>query len=676
MTEQALRSRQIHLDFHNSEAIPHVAARFDPERFAETLERASVNSVTCFARCHHGWLYYDSPRFPERVHPALDRRDLLREQIEACHARGIRVPIYITVQWDHQTALRHPEWIVLHDDGRLDGTPPFEAGFYRSLCVNTPYREVLKEITNDVLEHLPVDGLFFDIVDIRDCCCSACRADMEVEGLDPGSGADRIRFAGHMLDGFKVEMSRFVHERVPDCSIFYNAGHIGPSIRSSLPAYTHLELESLPSGGDWGYLHFPYSVRYARQLGLYCLGMTGKFHTEWGDFHSFKNQAALEFECFQMLAHSAACSIGDQLHPDGMLCPEVYDRIGSVYGQVKEKEPWCVDATPVVEIGVMTPEPWSGETLPASALGAVRMLQESAFQFDVIDADSELDRYNVLILPDRIPVDGAFSHSLSLYLQAGGKIVCSFESGLAPDGKEFAIDELGVTVHDHQVKDTKGRPVRGLFYDHHDYIDYIRPRTAQDVGLKPTEYALYTTGLRIQPRPGISVWADTLLPNFYRHWQHFCSHRQAPSSGKTVGAAMCVGEQTVYFSHPLFAIYQKWAPHWCKQLVVTALDTLLDARLILHNGPSSLLVTLTRQPGRYLVHLLHYIPERRCEKIDIIEDVIPVYDLDLSVRLPGSIRSVRMVPQQQHLPFHTETDRVGFTVPKIEGHQMIELTVQ
>ena len=69
----------------------------------------------------------------------------------------------------------------------------------------------------------------------------------------------------------------------PDCTIFYNAGHVGPCTRASRDAYTHFELESLPSG-EWGYLHFPVTARYARTLGLDCMGMTGKFHTEWGDF--------------------------------------------------------------------------------------------------------------------------------------------------------------------------------------------------------------------------------------------------------------------------------------------------------------------------------------------------------------------------------------------------------
>ena len=68
-------------------------------------------------------------------------------------------------------------------------------------------------------------------------------------------------------------------------------------------------------------------MRYARNLGKEYLAQTGKFHTMWGDFHSYKNQAALEFECFHMLAMGAKCLIGDQLNPDGRLSPAVYDLV-------------------------------------------------------------------------------------------------------------------------------------------------------------------------------------------------------------------------------------------------------------------------------------------------------------------------------------------------------------
>jgi hypothetical protein len=66
-----LRYRQVHLDFHTSEFIPEVAKDFDAEAFAQKLKQANVDSITCFARCHHGWLYYPSKKFPELVHPNL-----------------------------------------------------------------------------------------------------------------------------------------------------------------------------------------------------------------------------------------------------------------------------------------------------------------------------------------------------------------------------------------------------------------------------------------------------------------------------------------------------------------------------------------------------------------------------------------------------------------------------
>ena len=327
MATTHLRFRQIHLDFHTSEAVPDVGADFNAEEFAATLAAAHVDSVTCFARCHHGWLYYDSAAFGELVHPTLANRNLLAEQIEACHRRDIRVPIYTTVQWDAQTARAHPEWRIIEPDGRLSGTAPFEAGFYRNLCVNTPYRDHLKALTRDLMASVPVDGLFFDIVGVRPCVCERCLAGMEARGLDPASASARAAYAADVLDEFKRDMTRFVREAHADCTIFYNAGHVGPGVRDSQEAYTHYELESLPSGG-WGYAHFPQCVRFARNHGQDCLGMTGKFHTSWGDFHSFKNAAALQFECFTMLALNAKCSIGDQLHPRGRLCPHVFELIG------------------------------------------------------------------------------------------------------------------------------------------------------------------------------------------------------------------------------------------------------------------------------------------------------------------------------------------------------------
>jgi Hypothetical glycosyl hydrolase 6/Beta-galactosidase trimerisation domain len=623
----SLRFRQVHLDFHTSEAIPGIAANFDANEFADMLQQAHVNSVTCFARCHHGWLYYDSPRYPELVHPGLANRNLLKQQIEACHARGIRVPIYITVQWDHRSAMAHPEWLTLGADGKVIGsTPePFDVGFYRFLCINSPYRDFLMAHTWEVFENSPVDGIFFDIVQPVECVCGHCRAQMVARGLDPTKPADRREFAIQSINAFKRDMTAFVRSFSPDCTVFYNAGHIGPRHRSIIDAYTHLELESLPSGG-WGYLHFPLTMRYARNLGVDCLGMTGKFHTSWGDFHSFKNLAALQYETFSMLAMGAKCSIGDQLHPSGTMSAPTYDLIGKVYAEVEKKEPWCEDAHPLTDIGVFTPEEFHGGSiseLPAALMGAVRMLTEGGHQFDVLDSQSDLDRYALLILPDEIPVNGGFASHLKDYLARGGKLLASYHAGLLSSPEQpgkpvegFALPEFGI----HLVGDAPFSP------------DFLLAKGPVCKGLPETEHVLYLKGLQVEP--------------------------------------------LLYFAHPIFTQYNENAPRWVKILLLNAIDLLLPNPLLRHDGPSTVVVTVNEQAeaDRQVIHLLHYIPERRGQSFDVIEDVIPLYNLKLSVRADQSVKNVTLVPQGQALEYTRTRGRLNFTVPQIKGHQMVEIS--
>ena len=83
--------RQVHLDFHTSPAIPAIGSDFDPDEFAATAKAAHINSMTVFAKCHHGYSYY--PTKIGTPHPNLVRPNLLGEMIEALHKAGIRAPV-------------------------------------------------------------------------------------------------------------------------------------------------------------------------------------------------------------------------------------------------------------------------------------------------------------------------------------------------------------------------------------------------------------------------------------------------------------------------------------------------------------------------------------------------------------------------------------------------------
>ncbi len=671
MMTQELPSRQIHLDFHTSEHIAGIGAAFEPEAFADTLAKAHVNSVTCFARCHHGWFYYDTKAFPEMRHPHLTR-DLLREQIEACHAQGIQVPIYTSIEWDYAMSRQHPDWVVVGPDGRLEGTPPYEPGFYRYLCVNTPYVEYLKAHIHEILSTLPTDGLFLDIVKPMDCSCYYCRAEMEAEGLDPSDKEARKQFGVKVLNRFMDGMAAFIREHNTECRIFFNAGHIGPRLREVSSVFTHYELESLPSGG-WGYLHFPLTARYARTLNKNILGMTGKFHTSWGDFHSFKNRQALEFECFTMLALGAKCSVGDQLHPSGRICPHTYDLIGSVYAQVEEKEPWCKGAEPLTEIAVLSPEAFSLDgghnAVPTESFGCVAMLQEPAsptdmpgqpvYQFNVVDSHEDFSAYRVLVLPDTIPVSSELAKRLQDYLEQGGAILASYKSGLRLDGSGFALVEFGIRLKG----DAPYSP------------DFIKPSGPIGAGLPETEHVMYMRGLEVKVEKGAKVLAKATEPYFNRTFDHFCSHLHTPSAGKEAYPAVVQRGKLIYFAHPVFTQYRRNAPSWCKRMVMNALNMLLPDPLLRIEGPTTLRATVNAQPAqnRWIVHLIHYIPERRGEAFDTIEDIIPLYDVSVSVRTPKQVKRVVCQPVNVQMPFEERSGRVEFIIPLLEGHQMVAI---
>jgi hypothetical protein len=656
ISKATLRFRQIHLDFHTSEAIAGIGERFDPDHFADTLAKASVDSITCFGRCHHGWIYYETEKFRDRMHPHLTR-NLLKEQIEACHARDIRVPIYLTVQWDQYTSERHPEWLAIDASGKQTGTPPYEPGFYRRLAVNSGYYDFLKAHVADLFALLPVDGLFFDIVQPLDDSSYFSRTQMLERGLNPSSGEDRQAFGLETINAFKSDMSAFIRSFDKDSAIFYNAGHIGPRHRSVAAAYSHFELESLPSGG-WGYVHFPMAVRYARGLGLDCMGMTGKFHTSWGDFHSFKNPEALQYECFQMLAQGARCSIGDQLLPHGEICQPTYELIGSVYSEIKAKEPWCVGAVPQVDMALMTTEEFSGERIPTPVAGAVRLLQELGHQFDIVDSLSDFSQYKVVILPDEVPVSDDFSEKLKAYVTGGGSVVASYKSGLNASGDAFALDVLGVEF--------KGEALYSP--------DFLMPGDQISEGLSQTEHVMYLKGLEVASKS--EVLAETIVPYFNRTWEHFCSHRHTPSSGGVGYPGIVRNGQNVYFMHPVFSQYAINAPRWVKQLVKNVLGLVLPDPVLILKAPSTTLVTVNAQPdeNRWVVHLLHYIPERRGQEFDVIEDVIPIFDVGVSVRVDETVSGVATAPSGQALVFEQSDGRVSFTVPKVEGHEMVVLS--
>jgi hypothetical protein len=242
--------------------------------------------------------------------------------------------------------------------------------------------------------------------------------------------------------------------------------------------------------------------------------------------------------------------------------------------------------------------------------------------------------------------------------------------------KQFMLAELGVTLQSEGERDAQGQLVRGREHPGNAYVDYIVPEEPFTEGIAQTEHTMYMRGMQVEAAGGAEILAQVVAPYFDRTYEHFCSHRQTPSSGQVTHPAVVQSGRCIYFSHPIFSQCQTKAPRWCRQLLFSALDRLLPEPLVRVSAPTGLLAMLNSQPdqSRWVLHLMYYVPERRCEQFDIVEDVVPLYDVETSVRTDYPVRSVRCVPDGEELSFTMQGHRVTFAVPEVRGHQMIELT--
>jgi hypothetical protein len=658
-----LTQRQVHLDFHTSERIDGIGKMFNKEQFIRCLKKGHVSSITVFAKCHHGWAYF--PSEANKMHPGL-HFDLLSAELEACKEAGVQSPIYISAGFDEKYFFDHPDHMCIYEkDGKpveiiekngIKQIARGEAG-YHELCMNSPYLDVLKKQVQEVVFKFDPIGIFLDIVGERVCYCKHCKAQAQKLGMDLDNPETFVELGKITFKKYYETVNSAAREIKPDIRIFHNSGHISAGRHDKAHANTHLELESLPTGG-WGYDHFPKSARYASTLGMEYLGMTGKFHLSWGEFGGFKHPNALRYEVALSLANGAKCSVGDQMHPYGFLDDATYELIGQAYAEAEKVEEYCYGIDAVADVALLSVEALtlgangvygSG---PIADVGACRMLLEGKYLFDVIDTDADFSRYKVIILPD-ISIDGmAVVSKLQGYVKAGGKVLCT---GNAAGINNMHFD-LGVKV-------TGQSEFKPSYY----YPSY------NAIGLTSSNYVMYSQMYNTElTDKNAKVYGYTRNTFFNRAPEHFCSHQHTPFVMENNAPAVVIGKDGGYIAYDIFTEYAEVGSYILKETVHKTLDAILcDDKTLKTNLASGGVVTFNKQidKNRDVLHMLYAIPTKRGKGVEIIEDIMPVYNTSFEIKT-APVKSVTLVPQNKEIPFVYENGTLTFTVPEFECSQI------
>lgn len=634
-----LPTRQVHLDFHTSPLIHDLLSEWDVGTFADTMKHAHVNSVTVFAKCHHGMSYY--PTEIGTPHPQLAGRDLLGEMIEALQARDIHTPIYYTVGWEETLAYARPEWRQVLKNGEYArktasrGAVDPDKWWFMSF-LHPDYLAYMQREVQEICERYPIEGFFFDICMYHPEAgfSDTVRAFREEHCLlAEGSDADvqQARFIGLAKRWFASQMTPYVQQYHPEARCFYNSAHQFSvdhcdSLRNVNPFQPHWEIESIPSG-FWGYYHFPRFARYVASFERPWLGMTGRFQRMWGDFGGIKPQAALEFECFRNQAHGGASSVGDQLPPRGKLEPAAYDLIGNVYAQVADAEPFYENTHAVFDSAILLASHASVPATDASLSeeGAVLMLEEAHYNPVVVDDAADISAYPVVVLPDSTVITDALYERLKHYYAQGGTLLLSYRAGCDVHG-QWKLDFLPLAL----AGEANISPT------------YWRTKADFWPEMQASDRVFYQAGMNAYPTDDtVSVLIDRVLPYFQRTDEHFMSHFQAPPvKDAQQYPAVLAGERFVYFADPVFRSYRHYGVTTYRDVVERAIVHLVGTAAI-GSGLSRTVLSLPRRHGDDLrLTLLHYVPLRKAIEGDVLEHASSFASerLQLATQQPVSVR--------------------------------------
>ena len=73
---------------------------------------------------------------------------------------------------------------------------------------------------------------------------------------------------------------------------------------------------------------------------------------------------------------------------------------------------------------------------------------------------------------------------------------------------------------------------------------------------------------------------------------------------------------------------------------------------------------------RYVAHLLYASPIKRGDA-EVIEDLLPVYDTKVKLRIPESVKKVRLLPSDKEMEIKRNGAIIEVIVPKFTCHSAL-----
>ena len=401
---------------------------FNAVEWIDNLQRAKYDSLIFYLKHHDGNCTFKSR------HDATEppERDFYGECVAEAHKRGMRVMAYYSSVLDYELALQHEDWRVLGRDGKqksfwFSGVVP---GAY--LCINNPeYRQLMLNQIQEILDY-GSDGVWIDVYspmsDDENCFCPSCRKKYHAEtGSDIFDTTCDDWYEKCYVD-FLREMNDKTKAYNPECVVTVNQRRT-PGCLDIMDFYT-TESDSAAMASI-----------YCRSLrdGKKPYEITYRMYTRVGSW-SMKSADVIKLESATIIAHGGACSIEIAPTNTGFFQKDAIDTLEKVGSYIQKIGKYCVDTQPLYDAAYLLPEPTYGVRWYWDSV-----LAERDVPFRIAYRDTDISKYQLVILDPMTPLDEALAEKLEAYVKGGGSLIVECNTG-ACGSKEYKklMDVLGL----------------------------------------------------------------------------------------------------------------------------------------------------------------------------------------------------------------------------------------
>lgn len=633
----------LHLDFHAGKNDTLIGRTFTFAMIDSMLSITQPDFIQVDCKGHDGFSSY-----PTKVGnaPASFDKDIMRIWREVTRKHGIPIYVHYSGVWDSEAIRQNPEWARINADGSRDKN---------AVSLLSPY---LDELLIPQLVELAVDyqldGAWIDGE------CWVMQNDYSPAVIDRFKKESGISTIPHKTTDphyfewsefnrklFREHITRYVnavHKVKPDFKITSNW-----AFSSMMPEPVDVPVDYL--SGDVAGTNGLYSSAFESR----CLALQGKswdlmswsFTWKPDQLKATKSVAQLQQEAAHVIAMGGGFQSYWQQNRDGTPEPYHFRNMAELVRFTKERRPYSYENEIVPQVGLLYANS-SWKKIPSNGLyqghsqsaikGMLNMLMDRQLSVDIIQEhqlSERLNKYPVLVIPEWTGINPQVRSQLLKYVENGGNLLIAGAQATNDFQQELGIKNVG-GIH----KDT-------LFF----------------AGSGNKILRMKTSFQPIQPLENTRTFGNLYKADDLRFPSDFpLATVRKYGRGNIAGLYLNVGEYYTKNKNNLI-------PELLEMLIRYQTPNLITSV----KGSSYVHQVVARKNNKLTIHLINTNGQHDNPTVATYDEVIPLHNLELNVRLFTRPKAVRLQPGNKNVPFQYINGNLTLKIPALEIHRIVEI---